>query len=122
MCATRRVDPRVYSLYPCPFCGGSARLHEHFDYTYNDPYGYSLECEGCGLCLDTHDTAEDAIGEWNTRAPTEQETVLACQLELAQARVRELESWLAKTAIIGTWNYADHITKLAQALKHKDSG
>jgi hypothetical protein len=73
------------------------------------------------LCLDTHDTAEDAIAEWNTRSPTEQETVLARQLELAQARVRELESWLTKVAI-GTWNDIDTITKLAQALKHKDSG
>lgn len=117
MCATRRVDPSVYSLYPCPFCGGSVCLHEHFDYTYNDPYGFSLECKGCGLCLDTHDTAEDAIAEWNTRSPTEQETVLARQLELAQARVQKLESWLTKVAM-GTWNDIDTVISHAQKLKN----
>ncbi len=117
MCARSTVDPSVYSLYPCPFCGESARLNEYFDYTYNDPYGYSVECVDCGLCLDTHDTAEDAIAEWNTRTPTEQETVLVRQLELAQARVRELESWLTKVAI-GTWNDIDTVVSHAQKLKN----
>ena len=117
MCARSTVDPRLYSLYPCPFCGGSVCLYEHFDYTYNDPYGFSLECKGCGLCLDTHDTAEDAIAEWNTRSPTEQESVLARQLELAQARVRELEIWLAIVAI-GTWNDIDTVISHAQKLKN----
>jgi hypothetical protein len=43
--------------------------------------------------------------------------VLVRQLELAQARVRELESWLTKVAI-GTWNDIDTVVSHAQKLKN----
>lgn len=53
-------------LKPCPFCGGKAKLHQAFDYTY------CVQCDKCWVTTLHKHKAEEVVRAWNRR--TEQKT------------------------------------------------
>lgn len=55
-------------LQPCPFCGGEARLTEHFGLFDGAPF--KVQCQNCGANRTDYERA-DAIDGWNARAALE---------------------------------------------------
>lgn len=62
-------------LKPCPFghkADGRAKVFINDDLM---PQGFTVGCCGCGAQIGYYADAEDAVGAWNTRSPTDAELV-----------------------------------------------
>ena len=55
-------------LKPCPFCGGPAKLAEHY-WENTRTESFTVDCVECGGCMDQHmDSEQEAADAWNQRA------------------------------------------------------
>lgn len=72
-------------LLPCPFCGGPARLYS-FD-TETDTWPVECDSRECDARIYGKDGPEQAIAQWNRRAPWQQSsgTVAPAPDSLARA-------------------------------------
>jgi Lar family restriction alleviation protein len=57
-------------LKPCPFCGGEAKVYDHFRIARGKTWNYfRVGCEECGLRFPKFsEVKEEAIEAWNRRA------------------------------------------------------
>ena len=66
-------------LKPCPFCGASGELQQiQFAYGPRNlgPLHVHVHCPTCHAAIASYDTREEAIANWNRRAPVSVDAAL----------------------------------------------
>lgn len=57
---------RSILLY-CPFCGNTPEIYQDTSSDYKKDWGWSLECDGCGVQLKNFISKEELEKRWNSR-------------------------------------------------------
>lgn len=108
------------ALLPCPFCGGAGRLRKEKPAPPELPKGWwtvtcvnstsrAFDCgHGCGVSpMANGDTLEEAVSDWNTRAPVSTDRYgmrqLAAFVEVPGTGRERKRAFLLPAEFVGFW-------------------